>query len=62
MIVDCVVRIWIIFASLMLVFVFCSSMIGEAWARMREYEDMKKRGFTLLKDEKGEDFWVGYGD
>lgn len=62
MIVDCVVRIWIIFASLMLVFVFCSSMIGEAWTRMREYEDMKKRGFTLLKDEKGEDFWVGYGD
>ena len=28
----------------------------------RKYDDMKIRGFVLMKNDKGEDFWVGYGD
>ena len=36
--------------------------ICEVWQRFGEYERMKSRGFILMKDDKGEDFWVGYGD
>jgi hypothetical protein len=36
--------------------------ICEAWQRIKEYENMKSRGYTLMQDEKGDDFWVGYGD
>jgi len=34
----------------------------EVWQRINEYENMKSRGYTLMKDDKGDDFWVGYGD
>lgn len=36
--------------------------VCEVWQRFAEYEQMKKRGFTLMKSENGDDFWVGYGD
>ena len=47
--------------------VFCSLLIfsllwGEVWQRINEYENMKSRGYTLMQDDKGDDFWVGYGD
>lgn len=32
------------------------------WSFMRTYDNMKSRGFVLMKNDKGEDFWVGYGD
>lgn len=32
------------------------------WSFMREYDKMKSRGFILMKNGKGDDFWVGYGD
>ncbi len=34
----------------------------EVWQRVNEYEAMRSRGYTLMQDEKGDDFWVGYGD
>jgi hypothetical protein len=36
--------------------------VREVWSRFKEYEEMKSRGFILMKSEYGEDFWVGYGD
>ncbi len=32
------------------------------WSFMRQYDKMKSSGFILMKNDKGEDFWVGYGD
>ena len=32
------------------------------WNSIKEYEKMKSRGFILMQDENGNDFWVGYGD
>jgi hypothetical protein len=40
----------------------CMETVCEVWQRFAEYERMKSRGFTLMKSENGEDFWVGYGD
>lgn len=37
-------------------------MIGKVCRDMNEYDSMKRRGYTLMKDDKGDDFWVGYGD
>jgi hypothetical protein len=42
--------------------VYFLSVVGEVWQRMNEYESMRGRGFTLMKDDNGDDFWVGYGD
>jgi hypothetical protein len=36
--------------------------ICEVWQRINEYERQKSRGFTLMKSDDGDDFWVGYGD
>ena len=36
--------------------------VMDVWNKFSEYEQMKKRGFILMKSENGEDFWVGYGD
>lgn len=46
------------------VYIFISSLaiVGEVWERIKEYEEMKSRGFTLMKSDDGDDFWVGYGD
>lgn len=45
-----------------LVLVYFLSIVGEVWQRIREYENMRSRGYTLMKSENGDDFWVGYGD
>jgi len=46
------------------VYIFISSLaiVGEVWERIKEYEEMKSRGYTLMKNDDGDDFWVGYGD
>ena len=36
--------------------------ICEVWQRFAEYEQMRSKGYMLLKNDKGDDFWVGYGD
>ena len=43
-------------------FVYFLSIVGEVWQRINEYENMRARGFTLMKNDKDDDFWVGYGD
>lgn len=32
------------------------------WSFFRRYDDMRSKGYMLMKNDKGEDFWVGYGD
>lgn len=44
------------------VFICSLAIVGEVWERIKEYEEMKSRGFTLMKSDDGDDFWVGYGD
>jgi len=34
----------------------------EIWQSFREYDEMKIKGYILMKNDKGDDFWVGYGD
>jgi hypothetical protein len=36
--------------------------VMDVWNKFSEYEQMKKRGFTLMTSDEGEEFWVGYGD
>lgn len=49
--------VWVMGAFLKVMETLC-----EVWQRIHEYENMKSRGYTLMQDEKGDDFWVGYGD
>ena len=37
-------------------------IICEVWQRFAEYEEMRIKGYKLLKNDKGDEFWVGYGD
>ena len=53
---------WLGLMLFVLGFVYFLSIVGEVWQRINEYEAMRARGFTLMKDDKGDDFWVGYGD
>jgi hypothetical protein len=53
---------WMGIMLLVLGFVYFLSIVGEVWQRITEYEAMRTRGFTLMKSDKGDDFWVGYGD
>jgi hypothetical protein len=53
---------WLGLMFFVLGFVYFLSIVGEVWQRINEYEAMRGRGFTLMKDDKGDDFWVGYGD
>jgi hypothetical protein len=53
---------WMGLMLFVLGFVYFLSIVGEVWQRISEYEAMRGRGFTLMKDDKGDDFWVGYGD
>ena len=34
----------------------------EVWQRFKEYDEMRARGYILMKNDKDDDFWVGYGD
>jgi hypothetical protein len=53
---------WMGVMLLVLGFVYFLSIVGEVWQRINEYENMRARGFTLMKNDKDDDFWVGYGD
>jgi hypothetical protein len=56
------VWVWMGLMFFVLGLVYFLSVVGEVWQRMNEYESMRGRGFTLMKDDNGDDFWVGYGD
>ena len=56
------VWVWMAVMCGVLFFAYFLSIVGEVWQRINEYENMKSRGFTLMKNDKGDDFWVGYGD
>ena len=53
---------WVAVMCGVLFFAYFLTVVGEVWQRINEYEAMRARGFTLMKDDKGDDFWVGYGD
>ena len=53
---------WMGVMLLVLGFVYFLSIVGEVWQRINEYESMRSRGYTLMKNDKDDDFWVGYGD
>ena len=56
------VWVWMGLMLFVLGFVYFLSIVGEVWQRINEYEAMRARGFTLMKNDKDDDFWVGYGD
>jgi hypothetical protein len=57
-----VVYIWMTLTAGVLLFCILGATIGQAWSDMDEYDRMKIRGYTLMKNDKGEEMWVGYGD
>lgn len=50
------------FVWVMGTFLKAMETIVGVWFFMREYDKMKSRGYVLMKNDKGEDFWVEYGD
>jgi hypothetical protein len=38
------------------------NIVCDTWARMNGYDDLKNRGFILMKDDDGNEWWVGYED
>jgi len=58
------ILVWVWMGAMLFVlgFVYFLSIVREVWQRLAEYERMKSRGYTLMKSDKGDDFWVGYGD
>ena len=56
------VLLWIGITLFVLSVVHFFYIVGEVWQRINEYEAMRARGFTLMKDDNDDDFWVGYGD
>ena len=46
----------------MAVFLKVMETVCEVWQRFAEYDEMRKRGYIPMKNDKGDDFWVGYGD
>ena len=57
-----VVYTWMIFTAGVLLFCVLCGTIGDVWNNIAEYERMRSRGYKLMKNDKGEDMWVGYGD
>jgi uncharacterized membrane protein len=53
---------WMGLMLFVLGFVYFLCIVGEVWQRIKEYEAMRARGYTLMKSDKDDDFWVGYGD
>ena len=49
--------VWVMGAFLTVMETLC-----EVWQRFKEYDEMRKRGYIPMKNDKGDDFWVGYGD
>ena len=56
------VLLWIGITLFVFSFVHFFYIVGEVWQRINKYEAMRARGFTLMKDDNDDDFWVGYGD
>ena len=56
------VWIWMVIMCGVLFFAYFLNVMGEVWQRINEYEAMRAGGYTLMKDDRGDDFWVGYGD
>ena len=56
------VWVWMGIMSGVLFFAYFLTIVGEVWQRVNEYETMRTRGFTLMKNDRGDDFWVGYED
>jgi hypothetical protein len=56
------VLVWMAAMCGVLFFAYFLTIVGEVWQRINEYEAMRSRGYTLMKDDQGDDFWVGYGD
>ena len=44
------------------IFICSLAIVGDVWETIKEYEEMKSKGYTLMKSDSGDDFWVGYGD
>ena len=38
------------------------NIVADTWARMNGYDDLKNNGFVLMKDDDGNEWWVGYED
>ena len=53
---------WVLGLMGIMFLAYACSIMGEVWQRFNEYEEMKTRGFKLMRSEDGDDFWVGYGD
>lgn len=56
------ILVWVSCMVGALFFAYALSIIGEVWQRVDEYERMKGGGYTLMKSDNGDDFWVGYGN
>jgi hypothetical protein len=56
------VWVWMGVMLFILALVYFLSIVGEVWQRINEYEAMRSRRYTLMQNEKDDDFWVGYGD
>jgi len=53
---------WVVGILCLLFLAYCVPVMSEAWQRINEYENMRSKGYTLMKNNDGDDFWVGYGD
>jgi hypothetical protein len=38
---------------------YLGEFFGRVWKDIHEYETMRARGYKLMKNDKGEDMWVG---
>lgn len=53
---------FLVSVALVIALFFCGEFIGKVWNEIQEYETMRAKGYKLMKNDKGEDMWVGYGD
>lgn len=53
---------WAMGMAAVLGFMAAMAFVWDAIDRMNDYDKMKKRGFMPLKDDDGDEWWVGYGD
>jgi len=58
------ILVWVWMGGMLFILglIYFLHIVGEVWQRIKEYEQMKARGYTLMQNEQGDDFWVGYGD
>ena len=55
--------IWV-YVSVVLVLgsMFFGEFITKVWANISEYEAMRSRGYSLMTDDDGNEWWIGYDD